>query len=130
MDETTKINNLNNQEHSLEFLTSKIRKFVEERDWDKYHNPKDLAIGVITEASELLELFRFKSPEELEAMLKNEEKKKAISEELADVFYFVLRFADKCNLNLSAELLKKMEKNETKYPIEKAKGKNLKYNEL
>jgi len=71
MDETTKINNLNNQEHSLEFLTSKIRKFVEERDWDKYHNPKDLAIGIITEAAELLDHFRFKSEEDIKQILKS-----------------------------------------------------------
>lgn len=110
-------------------LKAKIQKFCEDRDWDQYHGPKDLAIGVITESSELLELFRFKSDKEINEMLKNDKREK-ISEELADVLYFILRFAQKYDFDLSTELSKKIEKNEQKYPIGKAKGSNKKYNEL
>lgn len=110
-------------------LKEKIKMFCEERDWDQYHNAKDLAIGVITESSELLEHFRFKSEKEIENIF-NSEKKKEVSEEMADVLFFLLRLAQKYDIDLSDELNKKLEKNELKYPKEKAKGSNKKYTEL
>lgn len=111
-------------------LKEKIKQFCQERDWDQYHNPKDLAIGIITESAELLEHFRFKNEAEVEAMLKNPEKKTEVSEELADIFYFVLRLAQKYDINLVDALDKKLEKNARNYPIEKARGSNKKYKEL
>ncbi len=113
---------------NLQELKDKVKKFCEERDWDKYHNAKDLAIGVITEASELLEKFRFKSEKEIDEIL--ESKKQEISEELADILYFVLRLAQKYHIDMSTELDKKLAKNELKYPINKSKGSNKKYTEL
>lgn len=110
-------------------LKEMVKAFCEERDWDQYHNAKDLAIGIITEASELLEHFRFKSETEVEDLFKEKQKKAVISEELADVFFFVLRLAEKYHIDLSEELQKKLEKNMVKYPIEKAKGSNKKYTE-
>ena len=107
-----------------------VKKYCEERDWDQYHNPKDLAIGVITEASELLEPFRFKSEKQMEVMLKDSKKRREISEEMADVLYFTLRSAQKYDIDLSDAFHRKMEQNGKKYPIEKAKGSNKKYNEL
>jgi NTP pyrophosphatase (non-canonical NTP hydrolase) len=107
-----------------------VRKFCETRDWDQYHNAKDLAIGIITEASELLEHFRFKSKEEVEEMFKSAKKREELSEEMADVMYFLLRLAQVYNVDLTTELKKKLEKNEKKYPVEKAKGQNKKYTEL
>jgi len=120
MDETT----------SVQDLKAKIKKFCDERDWEQYHNAKDLAIGIITESGELLEHFRFKSEKEIDTFLKNPEKKSEISEELADVLYFVLRLAQRYEIDLSSELDKKLEKNAKKYPVEKAKGQNKKYTEL
>ena len=114
---------------TIQELKNKIKKFCEDRDWDKYHNPKDLAIGIITESSELLEKFRFKSEKEIESMLKSS-KKEEISEELSDVLYFVLRLAQKYEIDISSVLDKKMKKNENKYPIEMSKGSNKKYTEL
>ncbi|MBI4177148.1 MAG: nucleotide pyrophosphohydrolase [Candidatus Aenigmarchaeota archaeon] len=111
-------------------LKGLVRKFCEERDWDKYHNPKDLAIGIITESSELLEHFRFKTNEETEEMFENVKNRKEISEELSDILYFVLRLAQKYSIDLSEELKAKIEKNGKKYPIEKSKGLNKKYTEL
>ena len=121
---------LDDSETSIQDLKEKVRKFCKDRDWDQYHNPKDLAIGIITESSELLEHFRFKSEEEVELFLKDAQKKKEISEELADVLYFVLRLAQKYRIDLSEELDAKLEKNTEKYPVEKAKGSNKKYSEL
>ncbi len=110
-------------------LKEMVKVFCEERNWDQYHNAKDLAIGIITEASELLEHFRFKSEREVNDLFKEKQKKAEISEELADVFFFVLRLAEKYQIDLTNELRKKLEKNMQKYPIEKAKGSNKKYTE-
>ncbi|HMK45284.1 MAG TPA: nucleotide pyrophosphohydrolase [Methanocella sp.] len=107
-----------------------IKRHCEARDWDQYHNPKDLAIGIITESSELLELFRFRNEAEMDLMLKDDEKRGKICEELADVLFFTLRFAQLYDIDLTAEFYKKMKKNELHYPVEKAKGSNKKYDEI
>lgn len=114
---------------SIAELKSKVKKFCEARDWDQFHNPKDLAIGIITESSELLEHFRFKSDIEMKAILESK-KKEEISDEIADIMFFILRFAQMNNIDLSAELERKLAISEKKYPVEKAKGSNKKYTEL
>ena len=118
-------------EHTnIQELKDKIRQFCDDRDWDKYHNAKELAIGIITEASELLEQFRFKSEAEIDAMFKSSEKSEKICEEMADVFYFVLRLSQRYNLDLTSALNRKMEQNSKKYPVEKCRSSNKKYDEL
>ncbi len=117
-------------ETKLSEIKREIRQFVDEREWDRFHTPKDLAIGMSTEANELLALFRFKSDEEQYQLLNEERSRKAIADELADVFYFVARFSEKFGIDLSQALTAKMAENRQRYPIEKSKGKNLKYNEL
>ncbi|MEQ1877443.1 MAG: nucleotide pyrophosphohydrolase [Bdellovibrionia bacterium] len=114
---------------NLAELKEIIRVFCEERDWDQFHSPKELAIGVSTEGSELLELFRFKSDEEVLQIVTNTKRQQG-AEELADVFYFVLRFAQKFGFDLTQEFHSKMEKNSLRYPVSKAKGTNKKYSEL
>ncbi|MDP2750554.1 MAG: nucleotide pyrophosphohydrolase [Nanoarchaeota archaeon] len=111
-------------------LKDKVKKFCEDRDWDQYHNAKDLAIGIITESSELLEHFRFKSEKQVEEMMKDPKKRQEISDEMADVLYFLLRLSQKYDIDLTKALDEKMKKNNEKYPVEKAKGLNKKYNEL
>lgn len=115
---------------NIQELKNLVEKFCEERNWDQFHQAKDLAIGIITEASELLEHFRFKSEIEVENMFKDLKKRGEITEEMADVFYFLLRLAQRYKIDLDDELKKKMIKNKNKYPIEKARGSNKKYNEL
>ena len=110
-------------------LKQKIKDFCEARDWDQYHSAKELAIGIITEAGELLDHFRFKSEKQMEEMFKNPEKKSEISDEMADVFYFLLRLAQRYDIDLTTALNKKIEKNEKRYPVEKVKGLNKKYTE-
>ncbi|RMF05555.1 nucleotide pyrophosphohydrolase [Candidatus Woesearchaeota archaeon] len=119
MDEDTKVGDLKSQ----------VRRFCDARDWDRYHSAKDLAIGIITESSEILEHFRFKSPEEIEGMFGNPKKREEIEDEIADVLFFVLRLAQKYNIDLSRALKRKIEKNEKKYPVEVSRGSNKKYNE-
>ncbi|MCX6741728.1 MAG: nucleotide pyrophosphohydrolase [Candidatus Pacearchaeota archaeon] len=117
-------------ETNVHELKEKIKTFCEARDWDKFHNAKDLAIAIIIESAELLEPFRWKSEQEVKELFENPQKKEHIEEEMADILYFLLRLAQRYNIDLSEALEKKIEKNNKKYPIEKAKGSNKKYNEL
>lgn len=107
-------------------LTQKIIKFRDERDWEQFHNPKDCAISLSLEASELLEHFQWKNKEEVEKYIKTNIND--ISEELADVLYWVLLMSNDLNVDIVDALEKKIMKNEEKYPVEKAKGKHTKYN--
>jgi len=115
---------------TIQELKLKVKKFCEDRDWDQFHNAKELAIALSLESAEVLDLFRYKSTEEVERMLKNPEKKLELSEELADVLYLVFRISQLYDIDLSSEFNKKMVKNELKYQVELAKGKNSKYTEL
>ena len=115
---------------TIQELTDKVREFCEERDWDQYHGPKDLAIGVITEASELLEHFRFLSDEQALELFNDKKSKEDIEDELADVLFFLLRFSQRFDIDLERALCRKMEKSEKKYPVEKARGSNRKYTRL
>ncbi|MDP4012911.1 MAG: nucleotide pyrophosphohydrolase [Candidatus Nanoarchaeia archaeon] len=117
-------------EAKINDLKDKIKEFCEDRDWDQFHNAKDLAIALSIEASELLELFRWKSGNEVEELFQNEKKREDIEDEMADILYFLVRMAQRHNIDLSEALDKKMEKNNNKYPIEKARGSNKKYTEL
>ena len=103
-----------------------VRRFCEERDWDQYHNPKDLAVGMVTEGSELLEIFRFKTPEECRELLSDPKRLEEIRDELSDVFYFVLRFAQMNGIDLGRALERKIAKNAKKYPVETSRGDNRK----
>jgi len=91
---------------------------------------KDLAIGVSTEASELLALFRFKGDKEVEKLLSSLEGREKVGQEMADVLFFLLRFAERYDFNISDELRQKIELNQIRYPVDKAKGSNKKYDEL
>ena len=117
-------------DYTVKELSDMIKIFCEERDWDQFHNPKDLAIGISTEANELLDIFRFKSNEDMLEIFSNPEKKIHIEEELADVLFFVLRFAQMNQIDLKKAMKMKMKKNAAKYSVELAKGQNKKYNEF
>jgi len=114
---------------SIHELKEKVRAFCEDRDWDQFHNAKELSIGIVTEASELLEHFRFKSEEQVNDLFKNESKKQELTEEIADVLYFLVRLAQMYDIDLTTELYSKIKKNNEKYPIDKVKGCNKKYSE-
>jgi len=115
---------------SIHQLKLAVKKFCEQRDWDQFHGPKDLAIGVITEAAELLEHFRFLDSSQIRRLMNNPRKRKEIENELADIQFFILRFSQRFDIELSQALRRKLKANASKYPIKKAKGKNLKYTEL
>ena len=118
------------QKTTIEDLKKKVQSFCETRDWDQYHNAKDLAIGIITEASELLEHFRFKNEAEIEKFFHDPKKKGEIESELADILWFLVRIAQRYDIDLSKTLNAKIALNEKRYPVEKVKGKSVKYTEL
>jgi NTP pyrophosphatase (non-canonical NTP hydrolase) len=106
----------------MEEIIQTLLKFRNERDWEQFHNPKDLAIAINVEAGELLELFLWKRPEDAD--------KDKIKEELADVFAFAFLLAEKYGFDVKDIVLEKIKNNAEKYPVEKAKGTAKKYNEL
>ena len=106
----------------IKSLQRAVERFSEERDWQQFHNGKDLAMALSIEASELLELFLWKRPEEAS--------REKIAEELADVINYALLMASAYGLDVDTIVRRKMERNAEKYPIEKAKGVATKYNEL
>lgn len=114
-------------ESKIQEMKEIVTAFAKERDWEKFHTPKDLGIALGIEVSELMEHFRFKSNEEIEDLLKNAEKKKEVSNELADIFHALLRISEVCNIDLSDALKEKMVEAGKKYPVDKVKGKNEKY---
>jgi dCTP diphosphatase len=109
-------------------LQNEIIKFRDERDWKQFHNPKDMAISLTLEAAELLEHFQWKNTSEIDNYIKTH--KSEISDELADVMYWVLLISHDLDINLEAEFERKMAANEEKYKIEKSKGNHKKYTEL
>lgn len=113
----------------IENLQNIIKEFCMERDWDQFHNPKDLAIGLSTESNELLDIFRFKSIEQMREYMKNDTVREHIAEEVGDIFFFLLRFAQMYEFDLQECLLDKLKKNNQKYPADMVKGKNMKYTE-
>jgi NTP pyrophosphatase (non-canonical NTP hydrolase) len=114
----------------LSDLKAAVKKFRDERDWQKYHTPKNLAESISIEAAELIEKFQWKSEEEINELLKDSKYKNEIKEELADVFNYCLALSLALDIDLSEALLEKVRLNSEKYPVEKTKGKYNKYSEL
>lgn len=106
----------------LQQIIDRIKTFTKERDWEQFHNAKDLALALSIEASELNECFLWKSAEQ-----GNVDK---IKDELADILIYAILFADKYNFDFKELILEKLDKNEKKYPVDKAKGNAKKYTEF
>ena len=115
---------------TVDELKSQVRGFVTERDWDQFHFPKDLAIGLAIEAAELLEHFRFRSDEEIAALLGDDAYRREVGHELADVLYFVLLMCTNLRFDASSLLAEKLALSAQRYPIEMARGRNVKYTEF
>ena len=112
----------------LENLRLALRRFAAERDWDQFHSPKNLAMALSVEAAELLEHFQWLSDTESSAL--NAEARAKVSEELADVLLYLVRLADKLDVDLAAAASEKLRGNATKYPADKARGTSKKYSDL
>lgn len=109
-------------------LRLKLRRFAAERDWDQFHSPKNLAMALSVEAAELLEHFQWVSDSESSALIP--ETRAKVAEELADVLLYLVRLADKLDVDLAVAASEKLKLNATKYPPDKARGSSKKYNEL
>lgn len=108
--------------NDIDAILAELRKFNQERDWDQFHNGKDLAVAISIEAGELLEAFLWKKPEDA--------KVEKVREELADILNYAFQMADKYSFDIKEIMLEKLAINAQKYPADKSRGKANKYNEL
>ncbi len=120
----------NDTSTTVAHLKAQIKEFVRERDWDQFHFPKDLAVGLAIEASEVLEHFRFRSNEEIQQRLADAAFRRDLGHELADVLYFTLLMCANLEMDASQMLKEKLAFSRQRYPIDQARGRNLKYTEL
>ena len=102
-----------------------IKEFIKQRDWEQFHDPKNLAISLSLESSEVLELFQWTKDNEI-----NKNKVTNLKDELADVYYWLLLLSDHYDIDIEDALEEKIKKNEKKYPIDKSKGSSEKYSEF
>ena len=114
--------------NDIKKLTDLIIAFRQERDWKQFHTPKNMAISLTLEATEVLEHFQWQTNEELAEYIKTH--KRDIGEELADVLFWVLIMSHDFDIDIISAFKAKMEKNAQKYPVEKARGRYTKYTEL
>lgn len=116
--------------YCMKSLIKKIVKFRDQRDWKKFHTPLNIAISLQLEASELLEHFQWKSNDEfVKLYATNSKKRKAVQDEVADIFSYLLLFADSLNIDLEKIWKIKMKDNNKKYPVSKSRGNSKKYTE-
>jgi dCTP diphosphatase len=123
---------MNNLDFSnkIDNLVKKILNFTHESEWEKFHDLKNLAMAIGTEAGELMAPFRWANNQTCKEVLKNHLKAKEISNEVADIFILLLEFCHLANIDLIKAVEEKIEINKSRYPVEKAKGNNMKYNEF
>jgi dCTP diphosphatase len=109
-------------------IASRLEKFVKDRDWEQYHSPKNLAISLGVEVGELLEIFQW-LPDNHD-FTGDEDVRDRATEEIADIFIYAIMFGHKLNMDIEKAILRKIDINEKKYPVEKARGSSRKYTEL
>jgi len=111
-------------------LKGRVLAFARERDWEQFHSPKNLSMALAAEAAELMEHFLWTDSEASRDNAMEERLRPAIEEELADVVIYALEFANQAGVDLAAAIESKLEQNAIKYPVEKARGRSVKYTEL
>jgi len=117
-------------QHDFAALAQAVRDFRDERDWAQFHNPKDLAVSVSIEAAELLEHFQWKDAGEVDAMVADAARLDAIADEMADVLLLLVSLGEATGVDLIPAAFRKLAKNAEKYPVEKARGRAEKYDQL
>ena len=105
----------------IKILQEKVANFISERDWNQFHSPKNISMSIAIEAAELMEHFQWRTTEESKKII--EEKRSEIEDEVADVMIYLLSFVNVCNIDLFEAVTKKIEHNQTRFPIEKVYGK-------
>ncbi|MFC1779442.1 nucleotide pyrophosphohydrolase [Thermodesulfobacteriota bacterium] len=109
-------------------IQDKLRQFAKDRDWDQYHTPKNLASALVVEAGELLEIFQWMTEEESNSLRESKTSHQELKEEIADVLLYLLRLADKLDIDVEEAIEMKLNLNAQKYPVDLAKGNATKYN--
>jgi NTP pyrophosphatase (non-canonical NTP hydrolase) len=112
----------------IKAIQEQLTRFSEERDWDQFQSPKNLSMALVGEAAELLELFQWLTEQQSKEIVNDEKQMSLVREEIGDVFLFLVRLADKLEVNIEKAALEKMEINAMKYPVELSKGNIEKYN--
>lgn len=120
---------MNDRDCTIEKLKQMILEFRDARNWKQFHNPKDVAIALSIEASEILELCRFRTTEEIVSAAEAGDNKE-FADEISDVLAYLLVLADGLNIDIASSFERKLKINEEHYPVEKAYGKKLKYTQL
>jgi dCTP diphosphatase len=113
---------------NLSEIRKRLAQFAEVRNWDQFHSPKNLSMGLAAEAAELLELFQWLTEEQSKEIARDEKEMALVREEIADVFIYLVRLSDKLGVDIEKAVKEKMELNEKKYPVELSKGNATKYN--
>jgi NTP pyrophosphatase (non-canonical NTP hydrolase) len=114
--------------NEIEQLQLELKKFAQDRDWEKFHSPKNLVMALSGEVGELIEHFQWLTEEESQSL--SDREKSQVEAEMADVFLYLLRLADKIDINLLDVSLEKIKCNTAKYPIDKCYGVSTKYNKF
>ena len=114
---------------NIEKIQQRLENFSKIRDWEQFHNPKNLAMALSVEVSELVEIFQWSNNGGL-TEIKDPKKRDKIKEEIADIFIYLIKISNKLDLDIEKIINQKIDKNEKKYPVEKSKGNSLKYTEF
>lgn len=121
---------MSDNDTTFEEINREIKQFIRERDWDQYHDPMNLVMTLCSEVGELADHFRWLTSEEARDLINDSSKSAAVADEIADVLMFALELAAVCRIDVSDAIRSKLKANAVKYPIEKAKGSHLKYDQL
>lgn len=121
---------MNDEQTTLKEIKDAVLAFAAERDWEQFHSPKNLSMAIAAEAAELMEHFLWSSTEASVAAMDEDDQRKKVEEELADVVIFAVEFANMTKIDLSSAIKNKMRKNALKYPVDKARGRSDKYFDL
>ncbi|WPJ96840.1 nucleotide pyrophosphohydrolase [Coraliomargarita algicola] len=121
---------MNDSDTQIQEIKDRVLAFAKERDWEQFHSPKNLSMAISAEAAELMEHFLWQGSEASRSDIASGKLRTKVEEELADVFIYAIEFANVAGLDIAAIIEKKMQLNGEKYPVEKAKGRSVKYTEL
>jgi NTP pyrophosphatase (non-canonical NTP hydrolase) len=124
------MSDMNDADTSLQEIKDRVLAFAKERDWEQFHSPKNLSMAIAAETAELMEHFLWQSPEQSHVDLGATKLRAKVEEELADVFIFAIEFANVTGIDIAAIIENKMKRNAEKYPVEKARGRSVKYDQL
>jgi len=113
---------------NLDEIRKRLAQFAEARNWDQFHSPKNLSMGLAAEAAELLEIFQWLTEEQSKEIVRDEKEMALVREEIADVFIYLVRLADKLGVDIEKAVEEKIKLNEEKYPVHLSKGNATKYN--